>query len=547
LVADGLSRSFGDRRVLVDLDLTVAAGTRLGVIGENGAGKSTLLRLLAGADDPDAGRLARPARTGFLPQEPPFAPDADVRAVIEAAQAGVRRIERELAEAGAALADADDAADVAAAEERYSAALAAAERAEVWSADARCEATLDGLGLSGVPGDRSIRRLSGGQRSRLALAALLVARPDALVLDEPTNHLDDDAVEFLQSALLGWRGPVVFASHDRAFLDRVATGLLDLDPQAAPLSGAGGASWRAVRHTGGYTDYLAAKADARTRWERRYATEQAELSRLRRGAAETARTEVSRTPTRDNDKFIAAFKAGRKQAQASRAIADARRRAEVLEREQVAKPPAQLSFAGIPAAHHALDATDGLLVQAAEIAVPGRLALGEFTIAAGDRVLVSGANGAGKSTLLALVAGRLAPAAGRIHRRRGLRVGLLEQDVRFADPAESPRAVYGRMLGERRAETVPLVSLGLIAPRDLDRPVGALSVGQQRRLALALIIARPPHLFLLDEPTNHLSLSLAEELEEALGRYPGAVVVASHDRWLRSHWVGREVPLAAAA
>lgn len=118
--------------------------------------------------------------------------------------------------------------------------------------------------------------------------------------------------------------------------------------------------------------------------------------------------------------------------------------------------------------------------------------------------------------------------------------------MRFPDPAASPRAVYEAALGERRAESVPLVGLGLIAPRDLDRPVGALSVGQQRRLALALILARPPHLFLLDEPTNHLSLALATELEEALGGYPGAVVVASHDRWLRARWDGEEIALRAA-
>jgi macrolide transport system ATP-binding/permease protein len=124
-------------------------------------------------------------------------------------------------------------------------------------------------------------------------------------------------------------------------------------------------------------------------------------------------------------------------------------------------------------------------------------------------------------------------------------VQLLEQDVRFADPDASPRRLYERVLGERRAEQVPLASLGLIAPRDEFRPLGALSVGQQRRLALALVIARPPHLFLLDEPTNHLSLGLATDLEQALGTYPGAVVIASHDRWLRRRWAGERLELVA--
>ncbi|MGA0569014.1 ATP-binding cassette domain-containing protein [Rathayibacter sp. KR2-224] len=160
------------------------------------------------------------------------------------------------------------------------------------------------------------------------------------------------------------------------------------------------------------------------------------------------------------------------------------------------------------------------------------------------RMLITGPNGAGKSTLLGLLAGTIQPDSGSVTRRRGLRVGLLEQDVRFADPSATPRAVYEKALGERRAEQLPLTSLGLMAPRDLDRPVGALSVGQQRRFALALIIARPPHVFLLDEPTNHLSLALAGELEDALGGYPGAVVVASHDRWLRRRWTGAELGLA---
>jgi macrolide transport system ATP-binding/permease protein len=134
-----------------------------------------------------------------------------------------------------------------------------------------------------------------------------------------------------------------------------------------------------------------------------------------------------------------------------------------------------------------------------------------------------------------------------VHRRKGLRVAVLEQDVRWEDDARTPRELYERAMGERRAAELPLAALGLLAERELDRPVGRLSIGQQRRTALALIVARPPHVFLLDEPTNHLSLSLATELEEALGGYPGAVVVASHDRWLRRRWEGPELALAPAA
>lgn len=177
----------------------------------------------------------------------------------------------------------------------------------------------------------------------------------------------------------------------------------------------------------------------------------------------------------------------------------------------------------------------------------GRPILAEvsLTVRAGEHWALLGANGAGKSTLLSVLAGRLPVSAGRVVRRSGLRVGVLAQDVRFSDPDESPRSVYRRALGEDRVARVPLDSLGLVATRDLDRPIGDLSVGQQRRVALALILARPPHLFLLDEPTNHLSLALATDLEAALGDYPGAVVMASHDRWLRRRWTGEELELEA--
>jgi len=178
------------------------------------------------------------------------------------------------------------------------------------------------------------------------------------------------------------------------------------------------------------------------------------------------------------------------------------------------------------------------------LAIPGRLELGTLSIAPDDRLLVTGPNGAGKSTLLSVLAGDLPGAV----RRKGLRVGLLRQDVRFADTDETPREIYRRSVGERRSEMTPLGELGLLSPAQLDRPVGSMSVGQQRRLALAVVIANPPHLFLLDEPSNHLSLSLSltVELEEALQSYPGAVVVASHDRWLRQRWKGRAVHLDPA-
>jgi macrolide transport system ATP-binding/permease protein len=574
--ADGVSLAYELRPVLRHVSLVVPPGARVGLIGENGVGKSTLLRVLAGAEAPDSGTVARPARTGLLWQEVRFAPHETLRSVIEDALAGVRAVERELDAAGAALGEASTSIGMEQAADRYDRALAAAERADVWSADARRDRVLAGLGVAGIPLERTLDQVSGGQRSRFAMAALLLSRPDALLLDEPTNHLDDEAVEFLQRQLVEWHGPVLFASHDRVFLDAVATALVDLDPSRAsaeslagsPAGGeSGGRAVSGARESvrasgngatvfgkpstgeGAFSAYLGFKAAERDRWERQYRDEQDELKKLRHDAAVTARglrSHGARTP-RDNDKFIGKFKSQRVDAQTSRRVRNAQGRVDELERSQVRKPSALLSFAGIPGGSHALDDAAGTLLQVTDVSVRHRLHVARLRVDPAARVLVTGANGAGKSTLLGLLAGRIVPDSGTVTRRRGLRVGLLEQDVRFAHPDASPRAMYEKAMGERRAEQLPLTSLGLIAPRDVDRPVGSLSVGQQRRFALALIIAKPPHVFLLDEPTNHLSLALAGELEDALGGYPGAVVVASHDRWLRQRWEGAELALESLA
>ncbi|WP_032916753.1 ABC-F family ATP-binding cassette domain-containing protein [Streptomyces rimosus] len=555
LLAHDLVRTLGTRRVLDGVSLTAAPGHRVGLIGENGVGKSTLLRLLAGVDEPDAGHVTRPYDLGFLHQEMPFAGDVTIARVLDDALREARADLAELDRLTRLLADTpEDRPAHAELLETYGQRLEQAQEREVWDADRRAGIVLDGLGLGGVAHDRPLGSLSGGQRGRLALAALLVRRPAALLLDEPTNHLDDEAAAFVEGRLRELPGVVVVASHDRAFLDAVCTELIDLDPA---VDGP-------VRFGGNYSAYQAHKHAERERWEHRYAEEQEELEELRRSAGVTAHRVAPDRGRRDNEKMGYGHRAGRVQQQISRRVRNATRRLEELERTQVGEPPQPLRLhvaavaavavepvetgeaegPGIAGSDQAPNSepVDALLVALRDVRVPSRLHLAHLDIRSGDRLLVTGDNGAGKSTLLSLLAGRLR-AEGEVRRWPGLSVGLLAQDTSFERPDRTVRDTYTYALGAERAEAVPLGSLGLLHAADLDKQVGRLSVGQRRRLALALLMAHPPHLLLLDEPTNHLSPRLCDELEDALGAGPGTIVVASHDRWLRGRWNGRRLHL----
>ncbi|MET7699559.1 ABC-F family ATP-binding cassette domain-containing protein [Streptomyces sp. NPDC005485] len=529
LLAHDLVRHLGGRRVLDGISLTASPGHRIGLIGENGVGKSTLLRVLAGVDRPDAGSVTRPADLGFLHQEMPYDADATIAVVLDEALREAREDLAELDRLGGELARVpEDAADHQELLDAYGRCLEQAQDRESWDADRRAALVLDGLGLGAFGHDRTLGSLSGGQRGRLALAALLVRRPSALLLDEPTNHLDDSAAAFLEEQIRGLPGTVVVAGHDRAFLDAVCTDIVDLD---AAVDGP-------VRHGGNYSAYLSEKRAERERWERRYAEEQEELAELRQTAGVTAHRVAPDRGRTDNEKMGYGHRAGRVQNQISRRVRNATRRLEDLERTQVGEPPRALRFA---VGELAARAEEGPLplVSLHEVRVPDRLAPVGLEVSATDRLLITGGNGTGKSTLLAVLAGRL-PAEGEVHRRHRVTVGLLTQDTVFARPDRTVRDTYDQSLGTARAAKVPLGSLGLMHRADLDKPVGQVSVGQRRRLALALLVAHPPQLLLLDEPTNHLSPVLCDELEAALGPGPGAIVVASHDRWLRRRWQGRE-------
>lgn len=536
LALAGVSKAYGERLVLDQVSLTLRPGEKAAVVGENGSGKSTLMRLIAGVEQPDDGRVTLhfPGGVGHLAQTLALGRDRTVQDAVDAALHELRTLEARIQAAEAALAGAGPAEL-----DAYGELLGAYESRGGYTADARVDAALHGLGIGHVGRGRNLGSLSGGEESRLALACVLGAAPELLLLDEPTNHLDEPAVAWLAERLRAHRGALVVITHDRGFLERVATTILEVDRDLRTVT----------RYGDGWAGYRAALAAARRGREQRHLAYVEELARTRRlvEAAGQRLTATGKDPRQGFGKHRRSH-----DAKLSGQVRAARRQLDLLLREPVAAPPEPLRFTARIAAEGAAPPEDSppeefpYVAELAGVRVGGRLSVPELTVAPGARLLVSGPNGAGKSTLLRVLAGDLVPDHGTV--RRHAPVGYLPQEV-AADPARHPLLhgfAAGRP-GDPEEYAGQLLALGLFRREDLRVPVAALSVGQRRRLELARLVTRPAGLLVLDEPTNHVSPALVEELEGALAAFPGAVVAVSHDHRFRAAFPGPRLELRAGS
>ncbi|MFV2173765.1 ribosomal protection-like ABC-F family protein [Actinomadura sp. LOL_016] len=524
ITALAVGKSFDGRLVLDSVSCSLAAGERTGIVGENGSGKTTLLRLLAGRERPDQGEVVVRADggVGYLAQDERLEPQATVQQIIDRALSGLRSIEARMRRLEAAMADGDESGMA-----EYGGLATAFELRGGYDADARMERALHGLGLGLVGRDRPVGGLSGGEQVRLRLAALLAAAPEVLLLDEPTNHLDDDALGWLEEHLRARRGTTVAVSHDRVFLERVATVLLEVDADRH----------RVVRYGNGYAGYLAEKAAARRRWGQAHDRWRADIDRIREAAATTAREVAPGRPMKDGNKMAYDRAGGRVQQSLASRVRNAEERLRRLLADPVPPPPEPLRFAPVLRARR----LQGAVLDAVGITVADRLDRTSLTVEAGERLLVTGPNGTGKSTLLGVLAGEVAPDGGSVTRHG--RIGYLPQEPHPGEPDETVLAAFAR---GRPGQAERLLSLGLFDREQFTVPVGRLSTGQRQRLALAGLLSEPSDVLLLDEPTNHLSPALVEELEAALTGYDGAVVIVSHDRRLRRGWRGARLSMQAA-
>lgn len=519
----GVSKAYGDNQVLNQVSLALAAGQRIGLVGANGVGKSTLLRLIMGDEDADSGsvRVTAGTEVGYLPQVLVDADALTVRQLLDRALGEVvqlertlRDLEQRLAAGGESLAE--DLAEYGRVSEQF-------ERRGGYDLAHRLEVTLAGLQVDHIGMERPVWSLSGGEKARLGLAALLLRSPDLMLLDEPTNHLDFAALSWLEDTLLTFRGGLLVVSHDRRFLNRVVTSIVEIDEVSRELK----------HYAGNYDLYAQQKVAARAKWEAEYWAQQEEIWELRKLIKNKAR-QVGHTnrPPRDGDKFIAYFKTMRIDDAVSRNIRNAEERLRRLEEDPIPKPPKPLVINPVfdP---NALANRIPLVASGVEKAYGDNTVLRDVDLAVyrDSRIVVVGPNGAGKTTLLRILAGVEPPDRGDISRAGGVVLGYLDQEQ---ETMAQDRPVLEHFRNEREGDAesfkAELMSYGLFVYPDLLKSVASLSVGQKRKLQLATLLTTRANVLLLDEPTNHLSLDVLESFENALADFEGPVVAVSHDR-----------------
>ena len=521
LVAKDLSGGHGHRILFEGLDLTVAPGDVIGVVGANGAGKSTLLSLLGGVVDPVAGSVTcapRDAFVGLLPQEHERVPEETVAAYV-ARRTGATETTRAMEAAAASLGSAEPGA-----EEAYAVAFDRWMASGAADLDDRITSVLADLGLDVGP-DASMTALSGGQAARVALAALLLSRFDVALLDEPTNDLDLDGLERLEAFVQGLRGGVVLVSHDREFLARCVTRIVELDL----------AQGQVTVYDGGYDAFLEERAIARRHAREayeQYAGTRADLVQRartqREWSSQGVRNAMKKNPDNDKIRRRAATESSEKQAQKVRQMESRIARLEEVE-EPRKEWVLQFDIAAAPRSSGVVATLNEATRQVGDF----RLGPISVQVDAGDRIGITGPNGAGKTTLLRLLLGDAAPDSGSASLGASVAVGVIDQArATLDDSLPLGDAVEAEVPELTRAEVRTLLAKFGLKADQVTSEVGRLSPGERTRAAMALLQARGVNLLVLDEPTNHLDLPAIQQLEQALASYDGALLLVSHDRRL---------------
>lgn len=517
LTAHHISKSFDISPILHNISFTVQRGERVGLVGPNGCGKTTLLRILSGREQADSGTITlTPATTrlGYLSQGFDLDPNQCWETFWQRQMGDPAGLEAKLGQLAIQLMDDPGRDDL---QSQYDQTLQQLSQMD----SGREQTILASLGLDGIPPQQSLATLSGGQKTRLSLALLLLQQPDLLLLDEPTNHLDIEMLEWLEDWLAAYPGGVLMVSHDRAFLDNTATKIVDLNPHSHTIR----------EYVGNYSDYLEQYVAERDRQWAAYRDQLSDIRRMKQDIQQTMeqarwveRTTTPGTPgVRRYAKKVA--KKGKSREKKLERYLDSEERVEKPERSW------QMKLAFTRPEHLGRDL---LTLEGVTIGYPGfppLLTNLNLQIPAGARVVLTGANGSGKSSLLKTIMGQLLPISGRIGLGGSVRPGYMSQEQEQINPNQSPLAHIQQVAPLNDTEARSFLHYFLFSGDDSLRPGRELSFGERARLSLALLVAQGCNFLLLDEPINHLDIPSRSRFEEALTQFDGTILAVVHDRY----------------
>jgi ATP-binding cassette subfamily F protein 3 len=509
LTIHNVSKSFGLQTVLNKISFTLKPRERVGLVGANGCGKTTLMRIIARLDPPDEGLIRfTPSRLrlGYLPQGIQFRDDETIHDFLFG-------VESELEHLAAALAASPQRSDL---QTQYDLALA-----QLAAVNGSGE-VLASLGLDGIPAENKVAALSGGQKTRLALARVLLSDPQLLLLDEPTNHLDLEMLNWLEEWLNQFHGAALIVSHDRAFLDNTVTRIVEIDEEHT-----------AHEYAGDYSAYVQQKMAAYEKQYQEYRDQIVELEKLHNAARHLRRLTQFKVGGKSDtrDKFAKGFFGDRTTHTARRALRIEKRIEKTLEEDRKEKPKQswemKLEFKDAPASGN-----DVLTVREVSVGYDRPLLTNlNLYLKRGARAVLMGANGCGKTTLLRTIAGVVPPLRGELRLGANIRLGYMTQEQEGLDPDLNAMTIIRSLAPFSETEARAFLHFYLFSGDDVFTPVRLLSFGERSRLMLATFVARGCNFLLLDEPINHLDIPSRSRFEQALTNFDGTILAVVHDRY----------------